>query len=44
MSEFSKGNLSHVYNRWNKVKDYLTTQHALIRTNLLNVYEERFEK
>jgi hypothetical protein len=35
MSESSKGNLSHVYSRWNKVKDHLTTQHALIRTDLL---------
>jgi hypothetical protein len=44
MSESSKSNLSYVYSRWNKVKNYLTTQHALIRTDLLSVYEERFEK
>jgi len=44
MSESSKGNLLHIYDRWKKIKDYLVTQYISIRTDLLSVYEERFEK
>ena len=42
MSESSKGNLSHVYSRWEKLEAHLSLQDE--STDLLSTYAERFEK
>jgi hypothetical protein len=42
MSESSKGNLSQVYERWSKIRDYFITQEQ--STSLLNEYDIRVAK
>jgi hypothetical protein len=42
ISEFSKGNLSHVYSRWEKVEAHLALQNKF--TDLLSTYAEGFER